>query len=1069
MASASDLISRIDSSLGDLQGMVKAMATNIYFRFRSQLHHICADKLEKWFHIVRTFFSDADDHGQFDDVDDLDIDFQSLGEQISHFLEWDVNVKTLEELMKALEEQILFLENLRLFAFKSAEPESNTADEDFLIHLGAVSVNVAFLNLRCQSENIPEKSFSEQVLLFVSQLVEYIKPIHPRVYNASPAILRSSKSNLSEMLLLLESEDVVSGNDQLRGVVSSMKDQLQELYQGLGSLTTILSHKPTNDFDLNAKDRFFDVVCDAGILICSLYQTQIQLGFFDVVCDAGILICSLYQTQIQIGHDLRHLLEAIRRIIAEFGKKAASGLDFEVQKLEAKMKGVTMAHHHHHVPSQRTLSSDNEVVGYVEEAELIKNQLTGGSKQVRIVSIVGMPGQGKTTLAGRVYNDPSILLHFSARAWTSVSQVVDKSRVLLDLLGQIDPDKCSGIIFYHDLVQKVWRSLKGKKYLIFLDDIWEAEAWSSLKEAFPEDHTASRIMFTSRHHDVAPSEEAHELRAFSEEESMDLLQRKLFGGSSWPDELVNLGRKIAQICKGLPLTILIVAGILATVKPNGWKKILRGLGSGTVSSTEQCRNTLELSYSHLPEHLRPCLLYLATFPEDKEVSVKRLFQLWIAEGLVQKDETEHFEDVAEEYLKHLVGRSLISVAKQKSTGGVKACRIHDLLHEFCLHKAKDEWFFSILPDMGKVLEFHAPDCLRRLCINSDPKHLRMSNTSLQSARSLNFNYYVQRVLPNLTFMFHMCKLLKVLDLKQLNLGLVFPSEIGLLVQLSFLAIRGCMPDIPLSIGKLSNLETFILNHLAENKTVSLPDSFWNLQKLRYFYMTCQGGVFPMENTANSSDLCELDWLSGIAIPCHPHDMERLLLKFPNIRKLKCTLLKSPNMLINHVKIVVPQILCLLESVSLSLSYDGVTHSEFSLPANLKKLTLSNFPLSSSSLSTFSSLSNLEVLKFEDVHFKGNTWEMEEAEFSKLRILQLSSWCLLSWTASDDQFDRLEKLVLVRCGSLKEVPSCLDYIPTLEVIELRYCSKKVMELVGNIKEAQENYRNSELKIINVKLG
>ncbi|CAI9109138.1 OLC1v1008900C1 [Oldenlandia corymbosa var. corymbosa] len=868
MASASDLISRIDSSLGDLQGMVKAMGPqvdsdlnfiifaltslkifllsakklgndqSVLVPFLQKLEGVVS-RLEKWFHIVRTFLSDADDHGQFDDVDDLDIDFQSLGEQISHLydalfdpsrqsqpltgvdvgimfasamknlwlfhsLEWDVNVETLEEPMKALEEQILFLENLRLFAFKSAEPESNKADEDFLIHLGAVSVNVAFLNFRCQSENIPEKSFSEQVLLFVSQLVEYIKPIHPRVYNAYTAILRSSKSwrrllapadrdmdqedslakgfldslrsNLSEMLLLLESEDVVSGNDQLWGVVSSMKDQLQELYQGLGSLTTILSHKPTNDFDLNAKDRFFDVVCDAGILICSLYQTQVQLD-----------------------HDLWHLLEAIRRIIAEFGKKAASGLDFEVQTLEAKMKGVTMAHHHHHVPSQRTLSSDNEIVGYVEEVESIKNQLTRGSKQVRIVSIVGMPGQGKTTLAARVYNDPSILLHFSARAWTSVSQVVDKSRVLLDLLGQIDPDKCSGIISDHDLVQKVWRSLKGKKYLIFLDDIWEAEAWSSLKEAFPEDHTASRIMFTSRHHDVAPSEEAHELRAFSEEESMDLLQRKLFGGSSWPDELVDLGRKIAQICKGLPLTILIVAGILATVEPNGWKKILRGLGSGTVSSTEQCRNTLELSYSHLPEHLRPCLLYLATFPEDKEVSVKRLFQLWIAEGLVQKDETEHFEDVAEEYLKHLVGRSLISVAKQKSTGGVKACRIHDLLHEFCLHKAKDEWFFSILPDMDKVLEFHAPDCLRRLCINSDPKHLRMSNTSLQSVRSLNFNYYAQQVLPNLTFMFHMCKLLKVLDLEQLNLGLVFPSEIGLLVQLSFLAIRGSMPDIPLSI------------------------------------------------------------------------------------------------------------------------------------------------------------------------------------------------------------------------------------------------------------------------------
>lgn len=66
--------------------------------------------------------------------------------------------------------------------------------------------------------------------------------------------------------------------------------------------------------------------------------------------------------------------------------------------------------------------ADEIIVGFEEEFTRIKDQLTGGSKRLQVVSIVGMAGLGKTTLARKVYNDPLVLYHFSSCAWIFVSK-----------------------------------------------------------------------------------------------------------------------------------------------------------------------------------------------------------------------------------------------------------------------------------------------------------------------------------------------------------------------------------------------------------------------------------------------------------------------------------------------------------------------------------------------------------------------------------------------------------------------------------------------------------------------
>ncbi|KAH0673024.1 hypothetical protein KY284_024111 [Solanum tuberosum] len=61
-------------------------------------------------------------------------------------------------------------------------------------------------------------------------------------------------------------------------------------------------------------------------------------------------------------------------------------------------------------------------VGFEDETEWIIRKLTSGPTEVDVISIVRMPGLGKTTLAYRVFNDKSVVDHFGVRAWCTVDQ-----------------------------------------------------------------------------------------------------------------------------------------------------------------------------------------------------------------------------------------------------------------------------------------------------------------------------------------------------------------------------------------------------------------------------------------------------------------------------------------------------------------------------------------------------------------------------------------------------------------------------------------------------------------------
>ncbi|GMP93041.1 hypothetical protein CsSME_00043035 [Camellia sinensis var. sinensis] len=720
---------------------------------------------------------------------------------------------------------------------------------------------------------------------------------------------------------------------------------------------------------------------------------------------------------VKMGHvcdrslNLGHVKEEIEAIKTELEICEKQSPDMEAVQ-EEKSSGVDVW-------------EEEIVVGFEDEAMQLKEKLTGGQKKLDIISIVGMPGLGM-------------------KDW--------------------------------ELYDVLWKSLKGKRYLIVMDDIWDTRAWVDLKSLFPNDNNGSRIMFTSRFTNVAfhanPSSPPLDLRFLTEDESWDLFQQKVFQREICPPNLMCVGKKIAKNCQGLPLAIVVVGGMLAHRKemPDWWKEVEKILDSRVL---ELCMETFALSYNHLPHYLKPCFLYFSAFPQDFVIYVRKLTQLWIAEGFIRQIEGRSLEDVAEEYLMDLIGRNLILVSKRRSDGGIKACSIHDLLHNFCCKRAEEEYFLQQIlcqDSFSSSLTSKHSSLMRRLCFSSNIFQKTEVIPSASNIRSCLC--FVSDYIPfnSLQFLNQCFKLLRVLDMSLIDFT-VYPSEIEQLVLLRYLALDFMWTHLagdvsvrcfPSSISNLWNLETFVLRTSVEY--LKLPRSLWKMAKLRHLSLSGRG-IFVIERPY-PNDHISLDNLQTLSC-VDPRSCKDILARTPNLKKLdihgaiiQCLerLMFLDISFLNH-----------LQKLTLCSKLEGfkfINLRRIKFPPNLKQLTLKEAFIKRDEISILGKLlSNLEVLKLSSINWWESDWETNEV-FPRLKVLKLEARMLRKWKVSSNHFPSLERLVFSRFDEF-EIPSEIGDIPTLHIIEVRQCYPSVVESARRIKEEQTNMGNDWLQIIESK--
>ncbi|CAA3012219.1 late blight resistance homolog R1A-10 [Olea europaea subsp. europaea] len=647
----------------------------------------------------------------------------------------------------------------------------------------------------------------------------------------------------------------------------------------------------------------------------------------------------------------------------------------------------------------------------------IKIHLLGEPKNRQIISIVGTPGLGKTTLAKKLYDNSEVRSHFDVLSWCVVSQTYKKRELLIDILGSagVLNGDASSEMEDEEFKDRLYKNLKCRRYLVVMDDLWDEEAWDDLKTLFPDDRNGSRVLFTSRLKNMLSETRPViiEPPRLSSTESWNLLEQNVFKKERCPEELQDIGEQIAANCGGLPLSIVMIAGVLSNMekKKSVWQQVAKCLSSYISQKADDYIPSLSFSYMHLPNYLKPCFLYLSAFEEDAEIPIRKLFSLWIVEGFIEKKEDKTLEDVAEEYLTELINRSLLQVSKRRSNNRVKTCTIHDLVLDMCTKIAAEDENFLF---QHQFMIFKHRNRLRLF-----PSH------HFSEALSILYNSEKVRILDS-------------------SYGGLVRLAIKVMPDLRYLEIQ----SLESSIGELRNLE-----YLSIEKGCTIPAYLLNMPKLRHVGVGSLYDPASFREKCDSSQINSLQTLNCIII--NDSKDEKTLRCSPNLRRLKC---RSLNKFFPDLNF-----LSQLESLTMMCGSRFVCDSsKVHFPRSIKKLSLSKISLPWEKMSLIGTLDNLEILKLKYNASKGKVWITNNDEFQKLKLLKLILLNLEEWYSSDDHFPLLERLVLGSCDNLKMIPSEFGKISTLQKIEVYHCHKKIASSVQEIQDEQRDTGNDEFE-------
>ncbi|CAA3031382.1 disease resistance RPM1-like [Olea europaea subsp. europaea] len=714
---------------------------------------------------------------------------------------------------------------------------------------------------------------------------------------------------------------------------------------------------------------------------------------------------------------------------------------------------------------------DDELVGYKKPKEEFVRQLiddriiptpSEGEKGLVRIAVVGPGGSGKSTFVKNVFWKRNIFGQFDCHAWVHVSRHFDVKELLSGMLDQFRTSRKEP---YHreagDILTNLRNYLMEKSYVVVLDDIWRVEHYECIMNALPDDVFGSRIIVTTRAHDVASSFASsnrfiHNLNGLEWLDAWTLFCKKAFHDSNGecPSELKDCSNKIVKRCEGLPLAISAVGAVLSQKPkyPDVWEKFHAGLGYeiGSSSYLSGIGSVLLSGYKDLSSDLKSCFLYFSIFPEDYSVDCGRLVRLWVAERFVMETDGKTAEEVAEDYLNQLIMRNLVHVSGRNFDGRPKNCRVLNLLREFIVQKCKDENFVSVFSKQNSP--------------NQKVRRLSVQSASTCSSRNIQIDFPGVRSMflfsndnSSLTAIenkFQDFRLLRISDLQGSTLK-EFPKKIVHLGLLKYLSFRDTEIEvIPKSIKKLYYLETL---DLKRTNVIQLPKKIRVLKNLRHLFASKKTvknftdfdsirGVKVFEGIKN---LTNLQALSLVKV-CKSGRIIRELQNLSQLRKLGLTGIPEE----------FSRDLC--ESIEKmknlnSLDLSTTTKKEYlqlgelvNPPKFLQRLylkgRLEEFPRWISSLDNLFKI----VLKWSKLYYSPLNSLLDLRNLMELQLVDCYVGKELVF--EDSSFQKLKKLVIEELPELDKIVFETNALPELQQISLRRCQNLKMPPLGISKLA-----------------
>ncbi|XP_042016867.1 putative late blight resistance protein homolog R1B-16 [Salvia splendens] len=697
------------------------------------------------------------------------------------------------------------------------------------------------------------------------------------------------------------------------------------------------------------------------------------------------------------------------------------------------------------------------MVGFDEIVLQLLGLLTGGPSSRPVIPIKGMGGIGKTTLARNVLQHPYIVEYFDVRLWATISQEYSLPKILSELLFHLKKSN-NGTV--DELQERLHKSLIGQRYLIVLDDMWNAKALDDMRFLFRNTKNDSRIVVTTRNSDVVEhlGVSPVAMSFLDEDNSWRLFCQKAFADQQGcPPELEETAKKIVAKCKGLPLSIVVVGGHLrkSSMAVDYWENVAESI-MNPIGKDEHCLNVLSLSYSHLPVHLKPCFLFIGAFPEDEIISARDVYKLWIAEGFIQQGEYSSLEVAAGHCLWDLYMRNLILVDRWRPFYGIYAFKLHDLVREICLKIAKDVEFLYV---------FQTPKAInrkRRVVISREATHEAIASDSLvrfvmweRSRYNINNLYELKllRTLCNVATTSSSGSIFKNLNLRYLNI------DLGLTIRPILYYL------LPSSMSLLWNLQILTIN-IADQSKVIAPYEIWEMLQLRYLEVDpiCLIDPLPVDRLHQTNNFVMRNLISLFRVENFRFSDE-VCKRIHNIRELRlsyCGEVSSYYCPGNLSRFNQLQVLW-LQFDDNSKWREFVTSLTF--PSKLMELRLRGSGVDWEELTMMvGPLPHFIKLELLADSVTGSIWNPKEEKFLRLKYLTISG-CgdLVSWNADRCHFPVLEYLRLTYLPKLEELPPGIGEIPTLVRIVLRCCSASSTISAMRTLVEQEEQGNDSLRL------
>ncbi|RCV37276.1 hypothetical protein SETIT_8G049900v2 [Setaria italica] len=533
--------------------------------------------------------------------------------------------------------------------------------------------------------------------------------------------------------------------------------------------------------------------------------------------------------------------------------------------------------------------------------------------RLKVASILGPAGVGKSTLAQEVYRE--IGAQFERRAFVRASRVPDARRLLRSMITQVrrhERPPCG--LPVQELVDNLRRHLQQKRYFIVIDGLCETTSWDIIRNAFPEGAHCSRVLITTDIEEVALEccdyqsnasvtsapdfmldSDSHfhaqvgifKMEPLSTDHSMELFCNRVFGSNpQFCEQLKKYSEEIIRKCSGLPLATIIIASVFAGQTDNSelWHHIKEYLSSrNNLSSEDLLREIIVLSYYSLSQHLKTCLLYFSLYPEGYTFLKSDLVKQWTAEGFIQKDKSAN--EIAECYFDELVSRGLVQTNHINLADEVMFYTVHSTVFEVIRRKSVEENFTTVIDYSETIPKLSAK--VRRLSLSfSNAKYAtKPEGFTPLPARSLTF-YGLVECLPSIMEF----KLLRVLILEFWGDREVFDlSGINILLQLRYIKITtDSIIKLPVKMQGLTYLETLEifarvltvpsdivllpkLLHLHLQGDIKLPDYVGQLRSLR----ALQSFDLSSNSEDNVQSLGEMTNLHDLHISCSTAVPDRL--------------------------------------------------------------------------------------------------------------------------------------------------------------------------------------------------